>query len=75
MSLLAARGEDFRSAKLSQSLMVGEAKKEKFYLNTIPNLITSLLSDLSKKYVLGTMSHDIKMRARIEKVIRVLKSD
>lgn len=55
--------------------MVGEAKKEKFYLNTIPNLISSLLSDLSKKYVLGTMSHDIKMRARIEKVIKIVNTD
>ena len=48
---------------------------EDYSLNTIPNLVTSLLSELKKTYVIGSTHRDQKMRDRIERVIQIVSTD
>ena len=69
------RKSKFSHAPKSATMEFKTADIEDYSLNTIPNLVTSLLSELKKTYVVGSTHRDKKMRDRIERVIQIVSTD
>ena len=44
-------------------------------LSTIPSLVTSILDELRRTYVMGEAPKEIKLRAKIDKVIEIINGD
>jgi len=64
-----------RPSVVKMKTSIAKTWDEDYCLNTIPNMVTSLLNDLRTKYVTGTDVRDIKMQERIEKVINIISRD
>ena len=44
-------------------------------LSTIPSLVTSILDELRRTYVMGEAPKEVKLRAKIDKVIEIINGD
>ena len=50
-------------------------KKNEYYLDTVPSLVTQLLEEVRRDFITGDEIKAVKMRAKISKVIEIVNGD
>lgn len=50
-------------------------KKNEYYLDTVPSLVTQLLEEVRQEFITGDEIKAVKMRAKISKVIEIVNGD
>jgi len=70
---MALLGNGLSSVRVSDASVVERLKD--YSLNTIPNMVTTVLEDLRDHYVIGDGVKEVKMRTRIAKIIEIVNGE